>query len=214
MNYITIGYDCSPAAALREMNLRKCTLPFDWVQSSIHSIESCFQDDFAKYHTQLRLNDRKTRMIDIYGFEFPHDYPLLYDNATNGPSSGDVISSIVGEGVYDEKQIAENWRDSYTIVKEKYDRRIERFREIMADPAPIIALCRYTTDQIFHLKELFAKYYHKENIHFINSSNHSFQNDFITNIHTEMNGVWNETAIWQDALMRVQKSSSSSTSSS
>ena len=47
-NFLTIGYDCSPAAALRELNLRNEALPFDWVVSNISSLEKCFQDNFMK----------------------------------------------------------------------------------------------------------------------------------------------------------------------
>ena len=32
-NYLTIGYDCSPAGALKVLNLREFALPFDWVVS-------------------------------------------------------------------------------------------------------------------------------------------------------------------------------------
>jgi hypothetical protein len=203
MNYITIGYDCSPAAALRNMNLRKFALPFDWVQSNIQSIEACFRDDFARYHTELKFNSKKTRLIDVYGFEFPHDYPLLSTDELKGPASQDIISpsDALGEGAYEEKPIAENWLNFYNIVKEKYDRRIERFRTFMKDPAPIIVLSRYhQKEDIFRLKELFAKYYNKTNIRFINSSNKVFENDFMVNIHTEQNGEWNETSIWQSAI--------------
>ena len=36
-NYLTIGQDCSPAAALRNLNLRDFALPFDWVVSNINT---------------------------------------------------------------------------------------------------------------------------------------------------------------------------------
>jgi hypothetical protein len=207
MNYITIGHDCSPAAALRNMNLRKFALPFDWVQSNIKSIEACFREDFARYHTELKFNSKKTRLIDAYGFEFPHDYPLLSTDELQGPASGDIIShsDTLGEGAYEEKEIVENWLNFYNIVKEKYDRRIERFRTLMKDPAPIIVLSRYhKKEYIFRLKELFAEYYNKTNIRFINSSNQVFENDFMVNIHTEQNGEWNDTSIWQSAIDVLQ----------
>jgi hypothetical protein len=74
-NFLTIGYDCSPAATLRTLNLREFALPFDWVISSITSIQKCFEDNFIKFHTNLKFNDKKQKLIDSYGFEFPHDYP-------------------------------------------------------------------------------------------------------------------------------------------
>ena len=191
-----MGYDCSSAAALQNMNMRNFALPFDWVQSNVHAIEACFRDDFAKYHTNLRLNAKKTRLIDAYGFQFPHDYH----------TSGDITPNVetVGEGVYAEKEIVANWTEFYDTVKCKYDRRIERFRRLVQDPHPIVVLCRYPKEDVFLLKELFAKYYNKTNVRFINSSNEIFTNEFMVNIHTEQNGEWNETAIWKSAVDAFQ----------
>lgn len=202
---MTIGYDCSPAFALRNMNLRKFALPFDWVQSNCHAIERCFQDNFAKYHTGLYFNGKKTRLIDAYGFQFPHDYPLLNIDELLGPAAVELTpeSVIPSEGAYEEKQIVENWQDYYDIVKEKYDRRIERFLDILHNPAPILVLCRYPKEDVFYLKHLFSKYYNKENIYFINTSHEEFENDFMLNIHTEKNGEWNDTTIWQNAVNKL-----------
>lgn len=52
-NYITIGRDCSPAAALRNLNIREFALPFDWIVSSISSIQECIEDHFEKFHSNL-----------------------------------------------------------------------------------------------------------------------------------------------------------------
>ena len=46
-NFLTIGYDCSPASALRGLDRRQFALPFDWVQSSITAITRCFQNNFV-----------------------------------------------------------------------------------------------------------------------------------------------------------------------
>jgi len=76
LNYITIGYDCSPAAALRNLGLRDVALPFDWVVTNTDSFSQCIVNDFAEFHTDLKYNHLRTRLIDKYGFEFPHDYPI------------------------------------------------------------------------------------------------------------------------------------------
>ena len=132
-NFLTIGYDCSPAMALRTLQLRNFALPFDWVVSNIQCIEKCFRDNFEKYHTNLRIINEKG-LIDEYGFIFPHDYTL--DN--NGEISGD-------------------WSTQYNTVKEKYNRRIERFNHIMNDSKPIIVLCRYTTKGGFTITKFISK---------------------------------------------------------
>ena len=46
INYMSIGYDCSPAAVLRTLNLRNEALPFDWVVSHLQLITNCIEDKF------------------------------------------------------------------------------------------------------------------------------------------------------------------------
>lgn len=194
-NFLTIGYDCSPASALRNLNLRDFALPFDWIVSNINSIEKCFNDDFNKFHTNLKFNLNKTRLIDEYGFEFPHDYPL---------TNTDIRSDDIGEGVYGpvkNKFIINDWSSYYDIIKEKYNRRIIRFKSIVSDPKPIIVLCRYNNiEHVIKLQELFIKYYKKENMFFINSSTHKFRTNKIINIYTEKNGIWNQECIWKEYI--------------
>lgn len=196
-NFLTIGYDCSPATALRNLNFRKFALPFDWIQSNIHSIQKCFETNFEKFHTNLKINYTKTRLIDDYGFQFPHDYPLI---------DKDINISEIGEGVFGEdpsKIIIETWNNYYSIVKEKYDRRIERFQTIINDSKPIIILCRYNTKDVMELQNLFLRYYNKDNIYFINSSPELFENEKIKNINTEQNGIWNDKNIWKHHIDKI-----------
>lgn len=201
-NFLTVGFDCSPASALRGLNLRSEALPFDWVVSNISSLDKCFQDNFMKYHTNLKLDHSKTRLIDEYGFMFPHDYPLMDINK----NTDDVTIDIIGEGIIGEEKnkiITENWQQFYSIAKEKYDRRIKRFLNIVNDTKPIILLCRYSTKDVLLLRNLFLKYYNKQNIFFINSSNEKFVNNFIINCNTEENGNWNDIEIWKKYINLV-----------
>jgi hypothetical protein len=196
INYISLGNDCSPAATLRNLNLRKYALPFDWVVSNINSLKKCFETNFENYHKNLQFNSTKTRLIDHYGFAFIHDYPLNDTIVIN--------ESIIGEGVIAEEKgrfIIENWSDYYSIVLDKYNRRIERFKNIINDTKPIIVLCRYTTnDEVLELQQIFINFYKKNNIYFLNSSREIFENDKIKNIYTERNNEWNELSIWQQGI--------------
>jgi hypothetical protein len=193
VHYITVGHDCSPAAALRNLALREHALPFDWVVSSIDRLQACFQDQFRQYHTQLRLNSNRSRMIDAYGFEFPHDYPL---------QAIDDRTDLVGEGVFGEEHghcIIDGWSMYYDTVLEKYKRRIERFQTIMKDPTPLIVLCRYNRNDIFRLKELLLTYYQKE-VYIISSTTDYIDDPTIITVHTEQHGIWNDTTVWKEAL--------------
>jgi len=196
-NFLTIGFDCSPAAALRNVNLRKYALPFDWIQTNVYSIQKCFETNFEKFHLNLHLNYSKTRLIDEYGNQFPHDYPL---------NDTPVEMDEIGEGVISEERdkiISNEWINYYTIVKEKYDRRILRFINIVNDAKPIIVLSRYSTKDVFQIQNLFVKYYNKCNIYFINSTSEVFENNNIKNINTEKNGIWNDTNIWKQAIDKI-----------
>ena len=139
------------------------------------------------------------RLIDNYGIEFPHDYPL--HDISNFES--------IGEGIFGEedgKTIIENWINYYDIVKSKYDRRIERFLSIVNDRKPIIILCRHNINIVMQLQELFKNFYNKTNVIFINSSIQPFETDNIKNVYTEINDIWNEYALWKEAIDNVIQS--------
>jgi hypothetical protein len=193
-NYITLGYDCSPAGASRNLGLRSTAYPFDWVISSISALESCFATNFEYFHKNLVLNDTNTRMIDHYGFVFPHDYPFTETNNNE---------QEVGEGKFGEengKIIINNWMEYHQIVLDKYTRRIERFKNIMLDPTPIIILCRYNTASVLELYNLIVKYYNRTNVYIVNASSEPFENNNIINIDTEKNNIWSEFTIWKEGI--------------
>ncbi len=198
-NYLTLGQDCSPSDALRRLNLREFALPFDWIVSSINILEKCFQTNFLYFHKNLVLNNKKTRLIDHYGFQFPHDYPL---------STMENVENHVGEGIFGEEKgkiITNKWSEYYDVVLEKYNRRIERFNKIVNDTKPIIVLCRYDTKDVLKLQNLLKKYYKLDNVYFVNSSRQMFENDKIINVHTEKNKIWNDITIWRIGIDIILK---------
>ena len=192
VNYLTFGYDCSPAAALRNLNRREVALPFDWVQSNITSLQLCFETNFQKFHTGLTFTNNKMRLVDVYGFQFPHDYPTQINTITDEEN--------LGEGTFTESRIVDNYVDFQKGVGEKYARRINRFINIINDPLPIVVLCRYDTQDVINLQKLLIKYYNRPDIYFINSAIEVFENDKIKNIYTENSGVWNDVEIWRQGI--------------
>lgn len=191
--FVSIGYDCSPASALRGLGLRPAALPFDWVESSVDALEKCIGDRFAQYHRGLRLNDSKTRMIDTYGFEFPHDYPIK-----------DTEVGEVGECDYGEsgKEIVENWMDYYEIVKQKYDRRIERFVSAFLDTRPVIVLCRYSPTDVLRIQRLLTGAFQKKNIYFVNAYPTTYETNNFININPDLN-TWSDSEIWKQGILRM-----------
>jgi hypothetical protein len=197
INYVSFGYDCSPAAALRNLGIRDYALPFDWVQSNYQCITKCIEDDFLDFHCHLQLNHSNTRVVDSYGFQFPHDYPFTEDFAVEE----------LGEGVFGEdlqKKIIQNWYEYNDIVIKKYKRRIDRFNSIFNDTKPIIILCRnYQVEDIYRLRYFLKKKYNKSNIYFVLSSKQNFESNAIVSRDTEQNGKWNDEFIWNEAIQKI-----------
>lgn len=168
-------------------------MPFDWVESNVDSLEKCIGDRFAQYHKGLRLNDTKTRVIDAYGFEFPHDYPTM-----------DSEMEEVGECNYGEtgKCIVENWMDYYDIVKAKYDRRINRFVAVLLDSRPIIVLCRYSPADVLRIQGILTRAFHKKNIYFVNAYPSRYETPYLLNITPDVER-WNDSEIWKQGIERM-----------
>ena len=156
MNYISLGYDCSTASILRDLGLRKYALPFDWIRTTPLGIYLCITDNFEQFHKNLELEKTKSCLVDKYGFDYPHDYPTIFDS-TNEP----------GDGHIGEATIIDGWEKYHEIVLEKYRRRIERFHNLLNSQDPIIALFFGKTSDVYMFKAAFLEKYNKTNIIYI-----------------------------------------------
>ncbi len=130
--YIPFGSDCSIAYQIEKHGKRNASYPFDWIKSTIKGIEKCIEEDFKNFTNKNcfvsknvsgnfpLVNDRydegiitnTIRMVNtIYGFHHLHDFPI--DQNTS------------------EGSLAECMEKNFISCKEKYDRRINRFVEVM-----------------------------------------------------------------------------------
>jgi hypothetical protein len=116
-NFITLGFNCAPAIILKDLGLRNYSLPFDWIITTNNQIINCIQDDFNKFHKKLHFTLNNHWLMDEYGIQYPHDYPVNNDDT-----------------------IIDDWQNCQPDVLIKYERRIERFKNIMNGSIPIIAL--------------------------------------------------------------------------
>lgn len=189
MNYISLGNDCSSAAALKELNLRNFALPFDWVQTTANQLYQCLQDDFLNFHTNLNISSNKKHVNDFYGLEYHHDYPTTTaDNSNN---------SI---------RICDNWENYTDAVRLKYERRIDRFRKVLEDKTPLIVLIRNYIICAREIKTLLEKKYNRKNIIFVVATKETYCPDAdIIICNPEKNGTWNDSTIWLEAIQKATK---------
>jgi len=192
VEFLSSGSDCSPAAALRSLGYRNTAFPFDWVDSSVSAVISCLEDDFNQYHTNLTCIG--SRMVDTYGFQFPHDYPFSNcdydkDSISEWRTHEDVGGKIVN-----------NWKDYYPEVKEKYDRRIQRFRDIGISANPIIVLMRRPISHALQIRDALVKYYNRRDIFLVVATPETYESDVIVTCLPEIYGDWNNKDIWSTAI--------------
>lgn len=148
-NIVSLGCFCSPAMEFRRIDRRKFSLPFDWLVTMDFSavldlIDNSF-NGLLEHEDLYQIKDIPSRYRNIrYSIDFYHDFL---------PTKS-----------FD-KQIG--------AVKEKYDRRIKRFYEIITEPT---LFCRYiiSRDELIYISEhhgeiteRFKKYNEENEIIFI-----------------------------------------------
>jgi uncharacterized protein (DUF1919 family) len=137
-NIITLGINCAPALVAKDLELRKYSLPFDWIVTNNIQIINCIEDDFSKFHKKLHFTLDNHWQMDEYGIQYPHEYP-----------------------VNDDGTIVDNWQDYHEEVLVKYQRRIDRFKSIMSDTKPLIALYFGKLKYANTLKQYLEKKYNR-----------------------------------------------------
>jgi hypothetical protein len=181
MHYISLGLDCSPASALKELNIRTEALPLDWVDSNYANLALCFQENFARFHKKLTMTADRLRVADEYGFQFPHDYPK-HDTPD---------------------QIIEEWQNYHENVLSKYERRINRFYDIFKKNESTIILFRGSEDKFKFVKNIIESNFKKDKIAYViaTTENKDVDNCFYCN--PEQNYSWNESKIWQESIQKA-----------
>lgn len=111
---VSLGCHCAPSAYMSYFEVRQAAFPFDWMftndskgfcQVLLNDFEAFLEEKNLEVHPFLPFVVVNT----LYHIEFRHDFPTI------GPhQEGSVLYT--------------NWRDYIPSMKEKYLRRIERFR--------------------------------------------------------------------------------------
>jgi len=192
-NYLSFGNDCSSARALKDLNLRTGSHPFDWAETPFSALCSCLQNNFAMFHKNVYLDELKRNIVDHYGIKYPHDYPIKLLPGFKKSEDGFVAERLVDD----------DWAKFTDQNVEKYGRRIERFRNVMADTAkPIIVLYRDKYERAVIVKEIIEKTYKREHIIVIVATDEKIvsSNGAIIVCNPESGGKWNDKEIWNNAI--------------
>lgn len=143
-NIVSLGCFCSPAMEFKRVERRKFSLPFDWlVTMDFSAVLDLIDNNFnglLEYDDLYQIKEVPSRYRNSrYSIDFYHDFL--------------PVKSF-------DKQI--------DAVKEKYNRRIKRFYEIITEPT---LFCRYiiSRDELLYIAERYGeivkrfKKYNEEN---------------------------------------------------
>ena len=151
MNYISLGPTCSVAYQLQKLNLKKESLPFDWIRcNSILNILNLIKNNFEGFFEDLtHVKDSSSK--------FPY---ISDDDSSNSIFEKFDDLKDMETKIYKSKNIGffHDFKDGVSIddVKEKYNRRIKRFYEKIKNKSTFIR------DEI-HFKNANIPYYNELN---------------------------------------------------
>lgn len=122
--FISLGNRCIPALILKHYNLRSAAYPFDWMLSdTFDNFFKMLETDFENFISKDSLIIDKERPFIVRdqatNFGYSHDFPVTDPKI---------------------RYIAPNFLDAFESIKEKYNRRIKRFLDILISGRKIIFL--------------------------------------------------------------------------
>ncbi len=125
MNYISLGSSCSVAYQLQKLNLKKESLPFDWIRANDIS--------FVLYLIKNNFNGFLNNLVHVKDDD---KFPYIED--------GEDFDKVVDKHtkIYKNEYLGffHDFKENITfeMVKEKYDRRIKRFYDVIKDESIFI----------------------------------------------------------------------------
>jgi Zn-finger protein len=121
--YISLGHDCATAYAIQMNHKRHNSYPFDWIRwNNISGIVDCIENK-----CQFLFDTDYITFDNNYKDMFPSVNENWNDNITSSKTK--IINSKYSCILPHENLSLENTID---MIKEKYDRRIKRFYEILS----------------------------------------------------------------------------------
>lgn len=158
---ISLGGSCNPAGQLRDSiaryyGIRDQAYPFDWLISPFEAVYKCLEEDFKNFLNPdcLQIYQHQgpgwTGVLNTcYGLKFIHDFP------TNNHPIAWSEDDMAFDGA-----VIPSFLNQLAVVKEKYDRRIKRFRDALNSNNEIIFIRSMATkEQAIRLYNLIKSKY-------------------------------------------------------
>ncbi len=127
---VPIGEACFVATFLKNLDVRQFSAPFDWVMGA--NLEVRLNIILHEFHQFMNIEDFEcvTKTVEdgliAQGLtEFPTEHEIFYNKRTGIYHNHDFLRNLPLE-------------ESFSEAKEKYDRRIERFLELLKGESRIL----------------------------------------------------------------------------
>jgi len=196
---ISLGDACGPALMLRNLKIRTEAFPFDWLVSPFDAFYQALVSDFSLFLADLTMRPDKTGVIDHYGLHFTHDWPTIHNPHIDALGS-DYISNC---------KLLTEWEQVLPLVREKYKRRIERFKKICLGEDKVIFIrggsFLSAQEEAILIRDFFRdKYPTLEFILLVISSQEEFKVDWeLENIRNFYLKEWHDPAGLADILKKI-----------
>lgn len=175
--YVPIGCDCAVAYNLDRLNIRSCAFPFDWLRMSPTTIIKLIDNHFEDFLNEKYLVEVSSHIASTT----PSTTPIISPTIPSIGSKFPLIDEVWNDNIIDHA-IVENTKykfkfyhdfltydsDQLKYVKEKYDRRIKRFYDILYDEHVRKIFIR--VDKKYHSSLSYFEKFPNSEVRFINSS--------------------------------------------
>ena len=164
-NVISLGFYCGPALEIERLGLHNYSFPFDWLITS----------DFAKVIELVESGFEGFLVYDNLFQEKNVDYRYYYDNVNSIHFYHDFSGKIPLSG-------------QFGYVKEKYQRRIDRFYKEIKSPTIFVRYCSsekeidFINENYGRIDNLIKSHNPQNQIYYIIPSNISFNASFANSL--------------------------------
>lgn len=148
---ISLGESCFPATMLRNFKIRDVAYPFDWMITPFMGLYKTLSNNFANFLNEANLIkdpfNSKFVVDKESGVKFAHDFPHHYQHG----SEIYYVNQNFDDTYWGIGSIIPNFKEALPDIKNKYNRRIERFFSISKLP-----------NHIIFIRSVASEWYHNE----------------------------------------------------